>query len=174
LSIDLGARLELTRKVYDLSRWSEGDREAIGARAEIQIITLSPEGRLRKPVRVWIVDVAGEFYVRSWRGTSTRWFSDAHERPHGRVRVGDVEREITFAAVSPNFHSAIDAAYRMKYGRYGRRHVEIMTSHHARLGTLRLIPVLGMQSTKSPGRLRGGPPTADVSDGRGRKHRHSC
>jgi hypothetical protein len=40
--------------------------------------------------------------------------------PEGRIRAGKVERDVTFERLTHIDEDEIDAAYRSKYGRYGR------------------------------------------------------
>jgi hypothetical protein len=59
-------------------------------------------------------------------------------RPEGRIRAGDVEHDVTFGHPTDIDQHAIDAAYRSKYGSYGRSYLDPMVAPGARATTLRL------------------------------------
>jgi hypothetical protein len=59
-------------------------------------------------------------------------------RPEGRIRVSGVERDATFEHPTGVDEDAIDAAYRTKYGRYGRSYLDPMLAPGAQATTLRL------------------------------------
>ena len=79
--------------------------------------------------------------MRSYRGTSSGWYRQARSRPHGRVRAGSVEREVTFTPADDTVTAAVDDAYRAKYARYGDRYLQPMITDQAAAATLRLTPL---------------------------------
>jgi hypothetical protein len=69
------------------------------------------------------------------------WYRGVQERYQGHIRAGGVDKDVDFVAVDDEeLNQRIDAAYRAKYGRYGSRYVEPMTSGETRTTTLRLRP----------------------------------
>jgi hypothetical protein len=81
-----------------------------------------------------------EFYVHSARSPANPWFGRALRNGTGRIRAGDLERDVIFAAADPDAHTDIDAAYHAKYDRYGAAIVESVVGEKARAVTIRLVP----------------------------------
>ena len=79
--------------------------------------------------------------MRSYRGTGGAWYRHAVAQPHGRVRAGSLEREVTFIPADDTVTAAIDDAYRTKYARYGDRYLRPMLTGQAVAATLRLAPL---------------------------------
>ena len=62
-------------------------------------------------------------------------------RPEGRIWAGGVEKDVTWVEVDDaDTQGRIDAAYGVKYRRYGAGYIETMTSPAVRAATLRLVP----------------------------------
>jgi len=70
---------------------------------------------------MWIVRAGDDLYLRSSYGPNNPWFRRAKAGGAGRIRAGDLERDVTFSEAAPGVHAAIDAAYHAKYDRYGPR-----------------------------------------------------
>jgi hypothetical protein len=115
-----------------VTTWTPAE-QAIFASAES--LTLSAGEHEEPCVEVGMVLVDGELYVRAYRGTGSRWYRAAHELGHGRIRVGDIDRDVDLLAVADgNLADAIDAAYHAKYGSIG----SIATTVAARSATIRV------------------------------------
>ena len=71
------------------------------------------------------------------RGPKGAWYRAAQRSRRGRIRAGDVERDVAFEDVRDNT-DAVDAAYRAKYGRSS--YVDAMVTPDAVATTLRLVP----------------------------------
>jgi hypothetical protein len=78
--------------------------------------------------------------VRSYRGGDGAWYRHATEHPLGTIRFGSHQVEVTFAPASRDARTAIDAAYRAKYARYGDSYLRPMLAEPAVTATLRVIP----------------------------------
>jgi hypothetical protein len=115
--------------------------ERVGAAEELQIAVERRDGTLRDWVPIWVVRVADDLYVRSYRGTAGVWYRHAVAQPHGRIRAGGLQREVTFAPADDGVTAAIDDAYRAKYARYGDRYLQPMLTSSAIAATLRLTPL---------------------------------
>jgi hypothetical protein len=115
--------------------------ERIGAADELQIAVERRDGTLRDWVPIWVVRVADDLYVRSYRGTGGAWYRHAVAQSHGRIRAGGLEREVTFTPADDGVTAAIDDAYRAKYARYGDRYLQPMLTSSAIAATLRLTPL---------------------------------
>ena len=64
----------------------------------------------------------------------------AKESGTGRVRIGTVEKDVTFEDGASAAHDAIDAALHAKYDRYGRAPVGAIVGPSAPEVTLRVVP----------------------------------
>ena len=124
-----------------MNQWTDDELARIGAADELEIAPLRPDGTRRKPVTIWVVRVGDELYVRSYRGRGSAWFRAAVSRPEGRIWAGGVEKDVTWVEVDDaDTQGRIDAAYGVKYRRYGAGYIETMTSPAVRAATLRLVP----------------------------------
>jgi hypothetical protein len=121
-----------------MTSWTPEQLRAIGAAGELDIAAVRPDGTLRPYTRIWVVRVGDGLYVRSYRGQDGTWYQAAQRRPEGRIRVGGAEYEVIFEHPADVDQDAIDAAYRGKYGRYGRSYLDPMLAPGARATTLRL------------------------------------
>ena len=122
-----------------MTSWTRDELAAIGVAEELDIAALRPDGTLRPYTTIWVVRVGDDLYVRSYRGQDGAWYQAVQRRPEGRIRAGDVERDVTFEHLTDADEDAIDAAYRRKYGRYGSTYVDPMVALGARATTLRLV-----------------------------------
>lgn len=120
-----------------MTNWTPDELGAIGAADELGIAALRPDGTLRPYTTIWVVRVGDGLYVRSYRGQDAAWYQAVRRRAEGRIRADGVERDATFERADVD-EDAIDAAYRGKYGRYGRSYLDPMLAPTARATTLRL------------------------------------
>ena len=119
--------------------WTPEQLDGIAAADEISIQTLGRDGTLRPAVRVWVVRVGDEVYVRSWKGQDGAWFRSATRAPEGAIRVAGTATNVTFDVAAPTeLRTDIDAAYRAKYGRYGDAYLLPRVSDSAAAATVRL------------------------------------
>jgi hypothetical protein len=58
----------------------------------------------------------------------------------GRIRVGRIERDVTFEEPDDCVHPAIHGAYRSKYARYPDSYARPMIEPDATAATFRLVP----------------------------------
>jgi hypothetical protein len=120
--------------------WKSDELKKVGDAEEIEIMALRRDGALSKPVTIWVVRVGDELYVRSYRGRGGAWWRAAQARHQGRVRVGGIEKNVTYVEeADPAVNDRIDAAYSAKYGRYPQ-YVAPMLAAEARATTLKLSP----------------------------------
>jgi hypothetical protein len=123
-----------------MTMWTNHELSAVGAAEELQLAALKPDGTLRKPVTIWVVRHGDDLYVRSWRGRTSNWFRGVQDRHEGHIRAGDVDKDVSFVAADDAANDAIDAAYRIKYQRYGDQYVLPMIGPDARAATIKLVP----------------------------------
>lgn len=123
-----------------MTAWTDDELARIGRAVELQIASTRTDGSLRPYVTIWVVRTGDELYVRSAYGSSNPWFRRARASGKGRVRAGDLERDVTFAEAEACAHPAIDAAYHAKYDQYGPAIVGTVVGAHAVGVTIRLLP----------------------------------
>ena len=116
------------------STWGADELDRIGSTEEVQI---APVGV--GYTTIWVVRVGDDLYVRSYRGRGGVWFRAALQRHEGRIRAGDIERDVTFVEPDDVDQAAIDQAYRSKYAAHSRTYVDPMVAPTAVAATLRLI-----------------------------------
>jgi hypothetical protein len=119
--------------------WSSDELARVGDAEGLTVQPLLADGRIGKPVPIWVVRAGDELYVRSFRGDDGAWYRAAKARRQGHISAGGVERDVEFAEADDAVNDAVDAAYRDKYGRYPG-YVEPMVAPQARATTLRLVP----------------------------------
>lgn len=121
------------------SVWSAEELARIDAADELRIAVESPNGTLRRWVRIWVVRVGEQVYVRTWYRRETGWFGHVLHSRRARVRVPGLDASVAVADVGTDAERVgVDAAYRAKYGRYGGATVDRMVSDDAAATTLRL------------------------------------
>ena len=126
-----------------MSTWTEDELRRIGAADELKVASYRRDGSLRRYVTIWVVRVGDDIFVRSAYGPDNGWFRRAKASGRGRIRAGGVERDVEFAEVTPDAHTAIDAAYHAKYDRYGPRIVKTVVGDEVIETTFRLVPAGG-------------------------------
>jgi hypothetical protein len=132
-----------TGKEKDMeSTWTDKELRGIGRSTEVQVASRRPDGTLRPYVTIWGVPSGSDFYIRSAYGPQNGWFRRAVEAGEGRVRAGDIERDVSFElldAGSP-VQGDIDAAYHAKYDSYGPKIVGSVVGPAAAAVTLQILP----------------------------------
>ena len=124
-----------------MTAWSAEQLEQIGTADELLIATRRTDGTLRREVPIWVVRAGGEVFVRTWYRRDSGWFGHAVESRRGRIRVRDLEVDVAIEDVGDDKaeqRADVDAAYRAKYGRYGRTSADRMVTDDAAAATLRL------------------------------------
>jgi len=119
--------------------WTSDELARVGDAEELTVQPLLADGRIGKPLPIWVVRAGDELYVRSWRGDDGAWYRAAKARRQGHISAGGVERHVEFAEADDAVNDAVDAGYRDKYARYPS-YVEPMVTAQARATTLRLVP----------------------------------
>src|SRR5437016_12980314 len=123
-----------------MTQWTSDQLDNVGRAEEVQIASLGSDGKLRKPVTVWVVRHGEDLYVRSVRGRHGHWFRGVQERHEGRIRAGGVQRDVSFVEADNDLSNDIDAAYRTKYRRYVGSILDSVLTSDARSATLKLVP----------------------------------
>jgi hypothetical protein len=121
--------------------WTSHELEQIAAADELQLASTKEDGRLRKPVTIWVVPVGADVYVRAVNGRSSNWFRGTQDRHEGHIRVGGVDKDVRFMEAGDDVGDEIENAYRTKYERYGASYVDPLFTPKARAATLELVPL---------------------------------
>ena len=120
--------------------WTSDELNKIGTAEELEIASLRHDGRLRKPVTIWVVRYGDDLYVRSVNGRTSAWFRGAQDRHEGHIEAGGVHKNVIFVDADPDINDEIDAVYRAKYRRYAASIVGHIVSPKARATTIKLGP----------------------------------
>ena len=123
-----------------MSGWTPDELAVVESTDELRVASYRPDGTLRPAVTIWVVRVGDHAYIRSAYGPGNGWFRRAQASGTGRVQIGGLEKEVAFAAPTPDVHPALDAAYHAKYDRYGARIVDTVVGPSVVDVTLRLDP----------------------------------
>ena len=122
--------------------WSPEELERINGAEELRIATERADGTLRRDVPVWVVIVGGQVYVRTWYRRGDGWFGHAVDARRARIGVAGLAADVAVEDVGDDesgLRASVDAAYSVKYGRYGEATVDRMVSDAAAAATLRLV-----------------------------------
>jgi hypothetical protein len=122
-----------------VTAWTSDELDRVGAADDLELSARRPDGTLKRPVTIWVVRVADELFVRSYRGPNGRWYRDVTAHPNGHIAAAGVESDVSFAEADVRISDLIDSAYRDKYARFPS-HVGPMLTDHARATALRLPP----------------------------------
>jgi hypothetical protein len=123
-----------------MTDWPSDELEKIAAADELQLVSARPDGRLRKPVTIWVVRLGDDIYVRSVNGRNSHWFRGVEDRLEGHIRAGGVDKDVRFVEAGDDVNDEIEAAYRTKYGHYDASVVDPLFTPGAKAATLELVP----------------------------------
>ncbi|MGB8875470.1 MAG: DUF2255 family protein [Solirubrobacteraceae bacterium] len=122
-----------------MSSWKQNALDMIDAAQELTLSSARGDGKLRRPVTIWVVRDGEDVYVRSVNGRESAWFRGALTRHKAHIRAGGVEADVGLVETDDAGHR-IDAAYEAKYGRRYPTIVPSILAPQARAATLRLVP----------------------------------
>ena len=122
-----------------MTAWNPDELETFATNDEIRLASERPDGSLRKPVRMWVVRLGDEVFVRSVKGPDGPWFRGLMTTRRARIRSDDLERDVTAEDADPTLADAIDEAYREKYRHYPDAPVRSVLTDQARASTTRLV-----------------------------------
>ncbi len=123
-----------------MSAWTSDELGKIEKSDELQLASLRGDGTLRNPVTIWVARVGDDLFVRCVNGRDGAWFRGTQTRHAGRIQVGGISKEVTFADADASLSDQVDAAYRAKYRRYAANIVNSILTSKARASTLILKP----------------------------------
>ena len=123
-----------------MAAWNPDELETLATNDEIRLSSERADGSLRKPVRMWIVRLGDEVFVRSVRGPDGPWFRGLWSSRRARIRSGDLERDVSAEDADHTLDDTIDEAYREKYRHYPDAPVRSVLTEQARASTTHLVP----------------------------------
>lgn len=123
-----------------MTQWTEHELAQVDGTEELQVSSYRPDGTLRPYVTIWTARLGGDVYVRSAYGPDNGWFRRAKAAGTGRVKVGDVERDVRFQEPVEDVHPALDDVYRRKYAKHDKSIVGTVVGPQVVGTTLRLVP----------------------------------
>ena len=123
-----------------MATWTSDELKKIDKTEELDIQSLQTDGKLRKPVTIWVVRVGDDLFVRSVNGRKGVWFSGTQDRHQGHISCGGVEKDVTFEDANPAVNEQVDDAFHKKYGHYSKNIINTEFTARARESTLRLVP----------------------------------
>jgi hypothetical protein len=121
-----------------VATWTPEELDRIGQAEELHLATRRRDGELSRYVTMWVARASDSLYVRSAYGPGNPWYRRATAAGEGRVRAGNVERDVTFASADLAVQGDIAAAYHAKCDRYGPQIVGSVTGPEAHAVTIRL------------------------------------
>jgi hypothetical protein len=122
-----------------MSRWAQIELDAIDAAQELTLASVQADGKLWRPVTMWVVRIGEDVHVRSVNGRRSAWSRGAQIRHQARSRAGAIERDVSVVETE-EAGEQIDAAYQTKYGPRYPTIVPSIVAPQARLATLKLKP----------------------------------
>jgi hypothetical protein len=121
-----------------MTAWTPADLDAIGDATELDVASRRADGTLSPFVTIWAVRSGDDIYVRSAHGPDNGWFRRAKARGTGRIRAGNLERDVQFTDPAADVDPAVDTAYHVKYDSFGPQYVGPVTGPTP--ATLRVTP----------------------------------
>jgi hypothetical protein len=108
---------------------------------DVREVRIAPADERSAGRLVWVLEVEGRVFVRSWKGPEARWYRDtlAAGGAHISGRDIEIEADVTVARAT-DADAAIDAEFLRKYG---DPYATEMTRTPARETTVELVPVSG-------------------------------
>lgn len=108
---------------------------------DLYISAPNNDGTMHAPTWIWMVEVEGELYCRSYNDRDGRWYTAAKNAGHGRTKFDSVDRAVSFEFPSNEaLDVKIDEAYKQKYA--GSPYLEGPLHNPMRSTTVRLVPQL--------------------------------
>lgn len=129
-----------------MTAWTTDELDRVGRSEEIELASGCGDGTSSGFVTMWVVRVGDDLYVRSAGGPNRPWYQRAVATGGGLLRVGGVERAVTFSRPAAGVQEAIDLAYHTKYDHYGPRIVGSVVGPGAHDVTISLVPVGAVRS----------------------------
>jgi hypothetical protein len=120
--------------------WTSDELATADSVDEMQISSVRGDSTLSGPRTIWVVRDGQDLYVRSVNGPGAAWFRGTQIRREGHIRIGGLEKDVTFVDADPSINDQLDVAYRDKYRSYAKNIVDSINSPEARSATIKLLP----------------------------------
>jgi hypothetical protein len=130
----------IAKETNHMATWTSDELKKIEATEELQLASIRLDGKLSRPVTIWVVRVSDELFVRSVNGREGAWFRGTQVRHAGHIWVGGIEKDVSFEDGDPKINEPIDDAYRSKYHRYSKGIVNSVLTPRSRASTIKLVP----------------------------------
>jgi hypothetical protein len=122
-----------------MNDWTPRDAHAITSPQEVQVIPRRRDGTLRSPTTIWVVGDGDRVFIRSTNGRTAAWFRAAIASGSGQIVADGTARDVAFTEADDDELATVDAAYRVKYGRYASI-VDHLEEDGPRAATLQVHP----------------------------------
>jgi hypothetical protein len=120
--------------------WSKDELRRIAETDDLHVSPFRDDGSTYgTPTWIWSVVVDGDLYVRTYNGTSSRWYQAALRQKAGRITVAGMTKDVGFEPVEGPINDRIDDAYRAKYK--SNPYLRAMIGKGARAATVRVMPL---------------------------------
>jgi len=120
--------------------WSKDELRRIAETDDLHVSPFRDDGSTYgTPTWISSVVVDGDLYVRTYNGTSSRWYQAALRQKAGRITVAGMTKDVGFEPVEGPINDRIDDAYRAKYK--SSPYLRAMIGKGARAATVRVMPL---------------------------------
>ena len=100
-----------------MKTWTTQELASFAPADDFHIAPLREDGvTTGTPTFIWSVVADGNLYVRPYNGSRSRWYRSAMTQKAGRIHIDGTDYEVTFTPADDTALSAVDDAYRAKYG----------------------------------------------------------
>jgi hypothetical protein len=106
---------------------------------EVQVITRRRDGSPGRPRTIWVVGDRDRIFIRSTNGRIADWFRGAIATGTGQIVARGTAYDVAFTEADDGDLAAVDAAYRLEYGRYASI-VDHLEGDGPRAATLQVHP----------------------------------
>ncbi|WP_344659488.1 DUF2255 family protein [Catenulispora subtropica] len=121
----------------DTPGWNPDDLALLACRSSL-VLTVGDEARNGVEIGMAVAD--GQLYVRAYRGPASRWYQAARTHPRGRIRLGDVTRDVVLHTGEPGPAERAERIDQAFIGKYGAVAAGLVAADAAREATIRITP----------------------------------
>ena len=120
-----------------MTEWSTAELTRLHDVVEV-LITPAPSEGVAHPGRlIWVLEIDGRVFIRSWKGPNADWYRQALQTHRAHIAGGGIGADVVLR-VSHDADELIDAAYLAKYS--SSEYATQMNLPLARATTLELLP----------------------------------
>jgi hypothetical protein len=123
------------------ARFDPATLAALGRVREVEIETTALDGTETHRTIIWIVTSDEEAFIRSVRGSTARWYSEARQHPDAVLHIEGTSFPVALVpAGDPDSIRRVSAALNAKYARVSAASTAAMVAAHTLETTLRVDP----------------------------------